>query len=112
MKSSTTQKGGYIFIKESTRYVRVELDDIYYVTGLKNYVSIQTKSQRIVTLQTMKEMEKLLPPQRFSRVHRSYFVAVDKIAFVEKQQIHLKDKTIPIGQLYLPAFMKKLNNIN
>src|SRR5450755_4646043 len=54
-------KGGYIFIKESTRLVRLELDDICYVMGLKNYVSIFTKSQRIVSLQTMKQMEEILP---------------------------------------------------
>jgi DNA-binding LytR/AlgR family response regulator len=101
-------KGGYIFIKEATRFVRVELDDIFYVMGLKNYVSIITKSQRIVSLQTMKQMEELLPSHRFIRVHRSYFVAIDKIISVEKQQIYMKDKIIPIGNIYLGLFMKKL----
>jgi DNA-binding LytR/AlgR family response regulator len=103
-------KGGYIFIKEGTRLLRVELDDIYYVMGLKNYVSILTKSHRIVSLQTMKQIEELLPAHRFIRVHRSYFVALDKIISVEKQQIQMKDKLIPIGNIYLPLFMKKLLN--
>jgi DNA-binding LytR/AlgR family response regulator len=101
-------KGGYIFIKEGTRLLRVELDDIYYVMGLKNYVSILTKTHRIVSLQTMKQMEELLPSHRFIRVHRSYFVALDKIISIEKQQIQVKDKLIPIGNIYLPHFMKKL----
>jgi DNA-binding LytR/AlgR family response regulator len=101
-------KGGYIFIKESTRLLRIDLDDIYYVMGLKNYVSILTKSHRIVSLQTMKQIEELLPAHRFIRVHRSYFVAMDKIICVEKQQIQMKDKLIPIGNIYLPLFMKKL----
>jgi DNA-binding LytR/AlgR family response regulator len=104
-------KGGYIFIKEGTRLVRVELDDIFYVMGLKNYVSIHTKSLRIVSLMTMKEMEELLPSHRFIRVHRSYFVAMDKIISVEKQQIFLKEKVIPIGNIYLHVFMKKLSKI-
>src|SRR4051812_13817789 len=43
--------GGYIFVKVETRMVRVELDDILFIEGLKNYVSIYTKTQRIVTLQ-------------------------------------------------------------
>jgi DNA-binding LytR/AlgR family response regulator len=103
-------KGGYIFIKESTRWVRLELDDIYYVMGLKNYVSIVTKSQRIVSLQTMKQLEDLLPLHRFMRVHRSYFVAMDKIISVEKQQIYVKDKIIPIGNIYLSQFMKSMEN--
>jgi DNA-binding LytR/AlgR family response regulator len=105
-------KGGYIFIKEATRLVRVELDDIYYVMGLKNYVSILTKSHRMVSLQTMKQIEELLPANRFIRVHRSYFVAIDKIISVEKQQIQMKDKLIPIGNIYLTHFMKKLLRSN
>ena len=56
----------------------------------------------------MKQMEELLPSHRFIRVHRSYFVALDKIISVEKQQIQVKDKVIPIGNAYLPAFMKRL----
>ena len=103
-------KGGYIFIKEGTRLVRIELDDIYYVMGLKNYVSFYTKSQRIVSLLTMKEIEEILPSHRFARVHRSYFIALDKIISVEKQQILMKDKVIPIGNLFLSSFMKKLVN--
>ena len=105
----TQPKGGYIFIKESTRLVRLDLDDIYYVTGLKNYVSIMTKGHRIVSLQTMKQMEDLLPASRFMRVHRSYFVALDKIISVEKKQIFIKDKVIPIGNVFLPRFMKRLS---
>jgi DNA-binding LytR/AlgR family response regulator len=105
-------KGGYIFIKEGTRLLRIELDDIYYIMGLKNYVSIVTKALRIVSLMTMKEMEDLLPSHRFIRVHRSYFVAMDKIISVEKQQIHVKDRIIPIGNIYLPQFMKRLAKLS
>ena len=112
MQKSKPLKGGYIFIKESTRLVRIELDDIYYIMGLKNYVSILTKTQRIVSLQTMKQMEEMLPSHRFIRVHRSYFVAIDKIISVEKQQIQVKDKVIPIGNAYLTLFMKRLMKIN
>jgi DNA-binding LytR/AlgR family response regulator len=112
VKKIAALKGGYIFIKEGTRLLRVELDDIYYIMGLKNYVSILTKSLRIVSLMTMKEMEDLLPSHRFIRVHRSYFVAMDKIISVEKQQIHVKDRIIPIGNIYLPQFMKRLAKIS
>jgi DNA-binding LytR/AlgR family response regulator len=104
-------KGGFIFIKEATRLLRVDLDDIFYVMGLKNYVSILTKSHRIVSLQTMKQIEDLLPAHRFIRVHRSYLVAIDKIISVEKSQIHVKDKVIPIGNMYASRFMKELEKI-
>ena len=100
--------GGYIFIKVETKMVRVELDDILFIEGLKNYVSIYTKTQRIVTLQVMKQLEEILPPNRFIRVHKSFIVAIDKINSIERQEILIKDRLIPIGNTYQENFFKLL----
>ena len=100
--------GGYIFIKVETKMVRVELDDILFIEGLKNYVSIYTKTQRIITLQVMKQLEEALPPNRFVRVHKSYIVALDKITSIERQEISIKDRIIPIGATYAEHFTKML----
>ena len=98
------QTGGYIFVKVENKMVRVELDDILYVEGLKNYVSIYTKTQRIISLQVMKQLEEVLPPNRFVRVHKSYIVALDKIQSIEKQEIQIKNEIIPIGNTYADHF--------
>jgi DNA-binding LytR/AlgR family response regulator len=98
--------GGYIFIKVETKMVRVELDDILFIEGLKNYVSIQTKTKKIVTLQVMKQLEEILPSNRFLRVHKSYIVALDKINSIERQEIYIADRIIPIGITYQEAFFK------
>jgi DNA-binding LytR/AlgR family response regulator len=100
--------GGYIFVKVETKMVRVELDDILYIEGLKNYVSIHTKTQRIITLQVMKQLEEVLPPNRFIRVHKSYIVAMDKINAIERQEIYINDRIIPIGITYQEHFFKLL----
>jgi DNA-binding LytR/AlgR family response regulator len=100
--------GGYIFVKVETRMVRVELDDILFIEGLKNYVSIYTKTQRIVTLQVMKQLEEILPPNRFVRVHKSYIIALDKISSIERQEITIQDRIIPIGITYQEQFFKLL----
>jgi DNA-binding LytR/AlgR family response regulator len=100
--------GGYIFVKVETRMVRVELDDILLIEGLKNYVSIYTKTQRIVTLQVMKQLEEILPPNRFVRVHKSYIIALDKINSIERQEISIGDRIIPIGITYQEHFFKML----
>jgi DNA-binding LytR/AlgR family response regulator len=104
-------KTGYIFIKVENKMVRVELDDIIYIEGLKNYVSIHTKTQRIITLQVMKQLEEILPPNRFVRVHKSFIVALDKINSIERQEIYLKDKIIPIGNTYTENFYKVLSSL-
>lgn len=102
---------GYIFVKVENKMLRVELDDIIYIEGLKNYVSIFTKTQRIVTLQVMKQLEEILPPGRFVRVHKSFIVALAKIHSIERQEIHLKDKIIPIGHTYADHFFKVLEGL-
>jgi DNA-binding LytR/AlgR family response regulator len=101
--------GGYIFIKVETKMVRVELDDILFIEGLKNYVSIFTKTQRIVTLQVMKQLEEILPPNRFVRVHKSFIVALDKIHSIERQEIFINDRVIPIGITYQEQFFRLLD---
>ncbi len=103
--------GGYIFIKVETKMVRVELDDILYVEGLKNYLSIYTKTQRILTLQSMKQLEETLPPNRFIRVHKSYMVALDKINTIERQEILIGNTIIPIGSTYADNFFNMLNRL-
>lgn len=100
--------GGYIFVKVETKMVRVELDDILFIEGLKNYVSLYTKTQRIVTLQVMKQLEEVLPANRFVRVHKSFIVAIDKINSIERQEIQIKDRIIPIGNTYQEHFFKLL----
>src|SRR5436190_13559944 len=100
--------GGYIFVKVETKMVRVELDDILFFEGLKNYVSIYTKTKRIVTLQVMKQLEEILPPNRFVRVHKSFIIALDKINSIERQEIYIADRIIPIGITYQEQFFKLL----
>jgi two-component system, LytTR family, response regulator len=77
-----------------------------YIEGLKDYVSIYTKTERIFTLQTMKKMEELLPVNRFARVHKSYIVSLEKIETIELQRIFFGKNIIPVGDSFQKDFMK------
>ncbi|OQP50023.1 DNA-binding response regulator [Niastella koreensis] len=101
--------GGYIFVKVETRMVRIELDDILFVEGLKNYVSINTKTQKFISLQTMKQLEETLPHNRFVRVHKSFIIALDKISSIERQEITIQDRIVPIGLTFQEQFFKLLD---
>ncbi|MGV3763563.1 LytR/AlgR family response regulator transcription factor [Parapedobacter sp.] len=102
----------FIFVKTEHKIQRVDLDDILYIEGLKDYISIYTAMERIVTLQNMKKMEDILPSNRFVRVHRSYIVALDKIASIERGRIFIEDKVIPVGDTYRDAFYKYIGDKN
>jgi two-component system, LytTR family, response regulator len=98
----------FIFVKVEHKMLKVNLLDILYIEGLKDYCSIYTKTERILTLQTMKKMEENLPQNRFTRVHKSYIVALDKIESVERQRITIEKYTIPVGDSFKDDFMKVL----
>lgn len=98
----------HIFVKTEHKIVRVDLNDILYIEGLKDYISIYTPNERILTLMNMKKVEELLPSKRFIRVHKSYIIAIDKIKSIEKNRIYIEEQGIPIGDTYKDEFYIRL----
>lgn len=94
----------FFFVKADKKLVKVNFDDIIYIEGLKDYVIIRLAHGRVITLQTMKSLEDRLPQGRFKRIHRSYIVAMDKIAAIEGSMVEVqekdKPKLLPIGKNY------------
>lgn len=98
----------FIFIRTDKRIVRVNLSEILFIEALRNYVAIQTVSQKILTLQNLRGIEEILPPQKFIRVHKSFITAIDKIDSVERQRIFIGAHTIPIGDTYVRQFFEAI----
>jgi DNA-binding LytR/AlgR family response regulator len=102
----------FIFVKTEHKIQKIYVDDILYIEGLKDYISIFTKTERIITLQNMKKMEESLPAKSFIRVHKSYIVAIGKIESIERSRIQIGEKTIPIGDTYREYFFKQIEDKN
>jgi two-component system, LytTR family, response regulator len=102
----------FIFVKTEHRIQKIYLDDILYIEGLKDYISIFTKTERVITLQHMKKMVENLPEERFIRVHKSYIVSIDKIESIERSRIQIGEKIIPIGDTYRDNFFKCIEDKN
>lgn len=98
----------YMFIKgeSKNKFLKVDYQDILYIEGLKNYVSVFTTSQRIVTYQTLRDMETTLPQPPFYRVHKSYIISIDKIRMVDGNTVYIQHQSIPIGDTYRDDFFK------
>jgi DNA-binding LytR/AlgR family response regulator len=102
----------YIFVKTENKgkMSKINFSEIVYVEGMKNYVSIYTTEDCIVTLLNIKDLEGKLPAKQFMRVHKSYIVAFSQIRAVDGNQILLKDikAYVPLGDTYRPAFFEAL----
>ncbi len=97
----------YLFLHSDRKIYKVNLNDIQYIEGLKEYVSYFTKDKRIIVLQSLKSIEESLPSDRFIRVHRSYIIPIAKIKSLEGNEISIGDKKIPIGRKYRDEVLKK-----
>ena len=102
----------FIFVKSEYKIQKVYLHQILYIEGLKDYISIFTPTERIITLQNMKKMEETLPERHFMRVHKSYIVALNKIDSIERSRIFIGDKIIPVGDTYRDQFFKVIDGKN
>ncbi|RZM30433.1 MAG: response regulator transcription factor [Pedobacter sp.] len=102
----------YMFIKgeSKNKFLKVNYEDILYVEGLKNYISVYTAAQRMVTYQSLRDLETQLPQPPFYRVHKSYIVALDKIRMVDGNMIYIADQSIPIGETYREEFFKLIRD--
>jgi len=94
----------FVFVKDGTKLVKIQLDEILYVEGLKDYVTIHTTHQKITTLQRMKALEEQLPADKFIRIHNSFIVSLNAIEVVQKNEVEIKGASLPIGDTYKKSF--------
>lgn len=99
----------YLMIKVEYSTVKVKIDDILCVEGLKDYVKIFTESKNYVTKSTMKNVEERLSSDKFMRVHKSYIVNLDKMTAFENNLIVIDDLKIPLSGGYRDSFVSFLD---
>ena len=99
-----------IFVKTEYRLQQIDLDNITFIEGYKDYVKIHLAdgSAPVLSLMRMKNLEEELPSDRFIRVQKSYIVQLSKIEAIERSFIILGKDRIPIGEAYQENLFKTL----
>jgi DNA-binding LytR/AlgR family response regulator len=115
----TQQKAGgtdgesenYLFVKSEYKIVRINLKDIKYIEGMREYVRIYIENARpVMSLMSMKSLEENLPSQKFMRVHRSFIVNLAKITTIERSRIIFdKEVYIPVSDQYKEKFQEYID---
>lgn len=102
----TAQSGddSFVFVKSNKKTYKINISDIYYIEALGDYIKIHTNDKMIVTYQSMKKIEALLPSNQFIRIHKSFIVAIKKIKTIEGNMVEVKDEKLPIGSNYKQDF--------
>ncbi|MDB4920434.1 LytTR family DNA-binding domain-containing protein [Mucilaginibacter sp.] len=101
----------YLFLKVEYQLVRLALNDILYIEGLKDYVKVWLKNTEkpILSLTSLKSLEEKLPSKRFMRVHRSFIVSLDKINSITRNALQIGKINITVGDQYKEAFSQFLS---
>lgn len=99
----------YFFVKSGYKMLKVNFKDILFIEGLSEYIIIKTTASNIITLQSFKNIEKILPESDFIRIHKSYLVAINKIDSIEGQSLVIAKKELPIGNKYRKKFFEVIS---
>jgi len=108
------EEDDYIFVKTESKgkLLKINLDDIEYIEGMKNYVAIYRGGQKTMVYTSMKDIEERLPQKQFIRVHKSFIIPIAKITGIEGNLVRLEDvkAEILIGESYKADLMEIIRN--
>ena len=91
----------FMFVKTDYKLQRVNLDDILFIEGLKDYVRFYLKDgEKVMSLMSMKKLEEYLPRPEFLRTHRSYIVHMTETPLVDRFRIVFGENYIPVSENY------------
>ncbi len=107
-KNIETVEDEYIFVKSDRKFFKINLNNILFIEGLKDYVIIQMRDQRIITRMTIKSIHELLPQHIFIRINRSYIVNKHQIDSFDNNDVFMKKHEIAIGTSYRDSFFEEM----
>lgn len=99
----------FVFIRDSNIVRRLKLDDILFAEAMGDYVKLFTPQKFYAIHTTLKAVEERLPVARFTRVHRSYIVAINKIDTIQDGALVINGKPVPVADSYRASLNKRMN---
>lgn len=100
-QAEKTTESNYIFVRADFNLVKIDVDHIFYIEGLDDYLKIYIDGQKpLVVRMTMKGLLEKLPANKFMRVHRSFIIPTDRIKGVRSRSVMIDAKEIPVSLKY------------
>jgi two-component system, LytTR family, response regulator len=90
----------HLFIKVDKKMVKINIDEILFIEGMKEYIKVVTLEKTYITHKSLSSLTDELPSERFMRIHKSFTIALNKVKSIEGNRIQIASYTIPIGRNY------------
>lgn len=98
---ATAAEPAQIYIKSDRKQVQLNLDEVYYLESLGNYVKVWLEHKFMLTPRTLSSFEEQLSADMFVRIHKSYMLNKKFVHYIEGNIIRLKNgKELPLGKNY------------
>lgn len=108
VKPVQKSKDDCIYIKSGNQLVKVFPNEILYIEAAGNYMFFHTREKKVMSLLNAKEVLELLPRNNFVRIHKSFIISLDHIDAIERHDVIVNGKRIPIGITYREHFLSVL----
>ncbi len=112
LKINAKPETSFLLIKENNTNVKLGFDDILYIEGNSNYINIFTKTQKVITRQSLDWAELELPENQFMRIHRSYIINIRAVKRTNSKSVFIEEIEIPISRANaskMSDYLKKKN---
>ncbi len=103
-----SRSNDFITVKADYKLYKINYDDLLYIEGQHEYVTFHTTQRRITALFALKELEEVLPKDKFVRVHKSYIVSFKHIQDLDKSDVTVAGNKIPVGASYRDELLARL----
>lgn len=103
------QSSEALFVKSGNQLVKILPGEILYVEAAGNYMCFHTRERKLMSLLTMKDVLGMLSSDEFVRIHKSYIIALKHLHAIERHDVVVNGKQIPIGITYREQFLSRVN---
>ncbi|MEN2487375.1 LytTR family DNA-binding domain-containing protein [Flavobacterium sp. B11] len=108
IKVETSKGDSHIFIKVDKKMMKINIEEILFVEGMKEYIKVVTPDKTYITHKSLTSLSEELPADRFLRIHKSYVIALNKVKSIEGNRVQIQSYNIPIGRNYSKEVKNKI----
>ena len=105
-ESSDTSKT--IWVKSNKKSYPIKLSELAYIESYGDYLKLYRGDKPIIIHETLKHFISKLPNQQFQKIHRSYVINLNKVEYIEGNQVYIASKLIPLATTYRDKFYQAI----